>query len=250
MQSKQIQLFGVVGTAVLILFTVIFFGKDFYQLYLKYTQGTTLPALSDEQIVMEADAMKNLQERLDKEAAPMLKEYHPQNESKKSSVAETEEASLSQTETVTPLHEKLHKKASEEELSAVLAEKNEAKEAKADVFSLKDINARLRGLMREGSFFRHSMALSKANKEILDQVAATIKEIPEAFYVVVEGHTEAGVSRSTSETMALRVKQYLAEKLPGVKIESVGYGNEYPVIDEAANKENRRVEILIRRGEK
>jgi len=252
MQSRQIQLFGIIGTAVLILFTVIFFGKDFYHLYLNFTRGTTLPSLSDEQIVMEAEAVKNLQERLDKEAAPMLKKFRPELKSEKSISEMT--TGVVETTSIKKVESHLSK-AEQQSVSSVQQEppsvqKSEKSISQESAVTLPVLNREIRLMMRQVPFFRHSMALTKENKAILDQIVEKIELLSKPFHIVVEGHTEASVSKNTSETMAMRVKQYLIQKLPDVEIESVGYGNDYPIIDEANNKENRRVEILIRRDEK
>jgi len=53
MQSRQIQVFGLIGSVVLILFIVIFLGKDFHQLYLKYGGENLIPSFHDEQVVMK-----------------------------------------------------------------------------------------------------------------------------------------------------------------------------------------------------
>ena len=79
MQSRQIQIFGLIGTMILILFIVIFLGKDFHQLYLNYTQNNTLPTLSDDQIVMDAHVVRELEEKLNEESETVLAGYSTQS---------------------------------------------------------------------------------------------------------------------------------------------------------------------------
>ena len=137
MQSRQIQIFGLIGTMILILFIVIFLGKDFHQLYLNYTQNSTLPTLSDDQIVMDAHAVRELEEKLNEESEAVLAGYSLQSSE---STAMTEEKGRDFAPSV---KEEVHTEAT---VSAALVQSDEnvpdklSKEAGETEYSADDIS--------------------------------------------------------------------------------------------------------------
>jgi outer membrane protein OmpA-like peptidoglycan-associated protein len=248
MQSRQIQVFGLIGSVVLILFIVIFLGKDFHQLYLKYGGENLIPSFHDEQVVMEANVVKNLTERLNRESSQIL-----ENRQQKEAAVSDESVSESHPESVVS-------KVDSEQNTAVVntvvqngslttVEKVSSSEKKlSPQEEIKVLNKEIRTLLAQVPFFKFSMALTPKNKKVLDQIALKLSSLGFAYSITVEGHTEAGVSARSSETMAMRVAGYLTEKIPGITVETVGYGNRYPIIDDPRNIENRRVEIIVRRS--
>jgi outer membrane protein OmpA-like peptidoglycan-associated protein len=249
MQSRQIQVFGLIGSVVLILFIVIFLGKDFHQLYLKYGGENLIPSFHDEQVVMEADVVKNLTERLNRESSQVLENIQEkENASPEKSVSKrvVESSIVSKADTI----EKAVKLPAAIQNGSVAAVQDiSASENKLSAEEeIKILNKEISMLLQQVPFFKFSMALTPKNKKVLDQIALKLSSSGFAYSITVEGHTEAGVSARSSETMALRVARYLKEKIPGITVETVGYGNMYPIIDDPYNTENRRVEIIVRRS--
>ncbi len=219
MQSKQIQLFGFIGSAVLILFIVIFMGKDFYNLFLKYNENLLFLPVSDVQVSQEASAAVAVEDKI----------------AKKSEVSQKSDVEKA------PVVAKKKENVSSPEL-----QKSIVSEAS---FDLSTVNKEIRAMLGTVPFFRYSMALTSKNKAVLNSVSEKLTALPYSYTLDIEGHTEAGISAHVSETMATRVEAYLKRKLPGVTIRTIGYANAYPIIDDPKNRENRRVEIIVRRSD-
>jgi outer membrane protein OmpA-like peptidoglycan-associated protein len=89
--------------------------------------------------------------------------------------------------------------------------------------------------------------------EILDKVAATMKEHPELTLVEIQGHTakanQPDRTRRLSQERAEAVRKYLVKK--GVEAERLvakGYGEDKPVADnetEEGRVQNRRVDFVV-----
>ncbi len=231
MQSRQIQVFGLIGSAVLVLFIVIFLGKDFHRLYLKHAGEISHEVVAEGNTPAETEVIK----------VPVVAEAVSQQQPK--TVAETSVPAVKQEEEVAspPVQEERTKVNGtgqakvESDLPPVRAETPET------------INKEIARLLREAHFFRYSMALTQKNKALLDKVADRLSEISFPYMIEIEGHTERGLSKRASEQMARGVEAYLQNRLPGVTIKIVGYGDAYPIIDDPESLENRRVEIIVRR---
>src|SRR5687768_1638321 len=89
--------------------------------------------------------------------------------------------------------------------------------------------------------------------EVLDKVAATMKEHPELTLIEIQGHTakanQPDRTQRLSQERAEAVRKYLMKK--GVEPERLvakGYGEEKPVADnetEEGRVQNRRVEFVV-----
>ena len=99
--------------------------------------------------------------------------------------------------------------------------------------------------------------LTPLGKEVLEQVAATLKEYPE-FKVVLEGHACSCGSQRYNYTLALNranaVREHLVELgISPSRVSTVSYGELRPAVVEktsADHAKNRRVEFNIRPPEK
>jgi outer membrane protein OmpA-like peptidoglycan-associated protein len=288
MQSRQIQIFGLIGAAILILFIVIFLGKDFHKLYLEYLQSKTLPTLKDDQVVMDAHAVKVLEEKLDEESESVLAEYKTKSVDAEGSVNHARSVTLNdsrivnersreaedkpkkplvvhKTDSVSNINDRhskdniaieVEKKANHENIlqsvSKVLPVTNVQKERVAKPLAASDttvLNRAIHQVVEKGAFFHNGLSLTQQNRDILDNVIEKIKELGSGYSVEVEGHTKRGLAKSYSKQMASETANYLQKGLPGVVIKSVGYGDEYPVIDDLEDVRNTRIEIIVRRSE-
>ena len=93
--------------------------------------------------------------------------------------------------------------------------------------------------------------------EVLDKVAATMKEHPELTLIEIQGHTakanQPDRTQRLSQERAEAVRKYLTKK--GVEPErlvAIGYGEERPVADnetEEGRVQNRRVEFVVLKQE-
>ncbi|RUM68987.1 MAG: hypothetical protein DSZ05_00160 [Sulfurospirillum sp.] len=267
MQSRQIQVFGVIGSSVLVLFIVIFLGADIQRLLQNFTQGTiSLTPISDDQVVMEASAVKDLTDRINSESRELLqsmqahkvqteyKEYKVQTEQpeKKTPQTLTEQERESvpvdvtqQPSQITGMSDDVQAKA----LSDIEVQKRVVPDIEVNTETTESVNSEIRTLLRSVPFFRHSEGLTPENERVLDAIAEKLTSIDYPYTLVVEGHTESGSVPDMSEKMAFDVASYLKRKLSAVVIDSVGYADAYPIIDDPANIENRRVEIIVRRSE-
>ena len=245
MQSRQIQTFGLIGTSVLILFIVIFLGKDFHKLYQYYMNDIALSGMGDEQIVMESHAVENLKNILNEEGSRMLAGYDKEK-SVQNKADETEKiipaAVKTDKKTVLPTSvkstvQKNPPKAVSEAVQKTVSERTPA-----------SVTKKLRYLLGGTPFFHNGLQLTDANTAVLDQVAAQLQKLPYSYKLEVEGHTEKGAGKYFSQKMAEETAAYLKKKLPSVKIKSIGYGSLYPVSDNIQDLANRRIEIIVRRS--
>ncbi len=234
MQSRQILGFGFIGATVLILFTVIFFGRDFYALYRHYLYPHTIsvPA-NDEAIVMEAEAVKALQQRVEEESETILNAVEEKNATA---------VAVSAAE-----HEAMQRPVANDN-AAAQKEAAPAADTKPDT-DIAGINRKIHTLLSASAFFQHSMALTPKNLETLDQISDVIASLPKTYKLVVEGHTEKGLPVSVSAEMAGRVATRLRTNLSDRKIDTIGYGDRYLISDDPYARINRRVEIIVRRDE-
>ncbi len=94
--------------------------------------------------------------------------------------------------------------------------------------------------------------IKKTSYSILDNVVSVLKENP-TWFTTVEGHTDnvgdAGKNKTLSDKRAAAVKKYLTDKgVNGAMLNSVGYGIEKPIADNAkpaGRAKNRRVEFKV-----
>ena len=105
--------------------------------------------------------------------------------------------------------------------------------------------------------------LTSAGKRILDRVSSVLKTRPDVF-VSVEGHTDAkplgkskqvwGTNLALSLARAMSVHDYLKRErsIPEDRMRVVGWGEHKPLIpgqSDEANARNRRVELVLLRGQ-
>jgi outer membrane protein OmpA-like peptidoglycan-associated protein len=281
MQSRQIQIFGLIGTAILLLFIVIFLGKDFHHLYQHYFQHETLPALNDDQIVMDAHTVRELEEKLNEESETVLAGYKAESNkmdmtrdseasdilqterSEETAVLEEEQSRIIKTSTssevaTTAQSEKIEhvKRVSDESSkSAIKPEStiapgtNAASKPERSAVDLTEVNIELKNIIGNGAFFHHELTLTQDNRKILDEAAKEIERIGSGYRLEVEGHTKEGLAKAYSMKMAEKVAAYLRKVLPGIVITTVGYGNEYPISDDLNDASNTRIELIVRRSE-
>jgi len=258
MQSRQIQLFGFLGSAVLILFIVIFLGRDFHRVFLKYSGSLPFAAESDVQVIEKRSITATSVKHTAKKALVSVKDDSkrsiPVEHSGKDTAAKTH-IPVKVTEQVVKSQEE--QKSDAVKVSVVKQKKKDPVVTKAkahDVlssapFDLFSINKEIHAMLGTVPFFHNGIALTSKNKAVLDRVAEKLQTLPFPYVIEVEGHTEAGIAAGVSETMALRVEAYLHQKIPALMIRTIGYADAYPIIDDPESKENRRVEIIIRRRE-
>ncbi|VVT04100.1 OmpA family protein [Erythrobacter sp. EC-HK427] len=102
------------------------------------------------------------------------------------------------------------------------------------------------------TFAVNSTTITPAMREVLDGVAQSMIDYPNSL-IDVMGHTDATGSDSYNLDLSRRraesVSNYLVSRgVARARIESLGYGEQYPVADnttEAGRAANRRVEIRI-----
>ncbi len=280
-QSRQIQLFGFLGTSILILFIVIFLGKDFYALYLHYLSGGEVSVLEEAAKAQRRD--------------PGLSEAAPATEPRSAITADKSEAvaAAERDDSVQPHIQPLQKSGEAFQPPAPVTTKREVKESvvnsgfvnsavqepsaaapsetamsdsgplgvqkvkvvkvsetKSRESDVRAINHRFHLLLQERPFFHSALRLTDANRALLDRVADSVRALPFAAELVVEGHTAQGIAPARSRKMAKIVARYLRTKLPGLKIMTAGYANTYPISDDLKDPANTRIEIIVRRSGK
>ncbi len=106
-------------------------------------------------------------------------------------------------------------------------------------------------LILEGvNFVTGSADLTPASLEILQKVAHSLEAYPEVA-IEIRGHTDsagaAEANRDLSQRRALSVREYLVSLgISAARLTAVGYGEDYPIADNATpdgRARNRRVEI-------
>ncbi len=276
MQSRQIQIFGLLATSLLILFIVIFLGKDFYRLYQSYTQSSELPALDDDQIVMQSYAVENLKQMLDMEQGTKAEKAVEKvsktdtslSQSQREEAAAGDVAHVAKTDAVSPqraaavsqsapvkrpVAEAQQIDTTERETATVAANRPADTQKSAPVViaepeTLAKRNRRIHRMLQNAHLFANGTKLAASDRKVLESVVADLGSLEAPYRLEIEGHTRAGVPERVSLQMARATADYLRERLPGVRIGTVGYGNRYPISDDPYDKENRRVEIIVRRS--
>ncbi len=276
MQSRQIQIFGLLATSMLILFIVIFLGKDFYRLYQSYTQSSSLPALDDDQIVMESYAVENLKQMLDMEQGTKAKQAARKvsqtdaslSQSRREEAAAGDVAHIAKTEAVSPQRAAAVGQSAPVKYPAAEAQQIDTTESEAattaanrsadtkkstpvvmaEPETLAKRNRRIHRMLQNAHLFANGTKLTISDRQVLERIVADLGSLETPYRLEIEGHTRAGVPQRVSLQMAQATAAYLREKLPGVAIGTVGYGNRYPISDDPYDSENRRVEIIVRRS--
>ena len=98
-----------------------------------------------------------------------------------------------------------------------------------------------------------SAVLSMAARDELDQFARVMNDYPKTA-ILIQGHTDSTGSEEYNEALSLRRAQavenhLLMREVGPTRMEAVGYGEGYPVADNATPEGralNRRVSILVR----
>lgn len=210
MTSKEIHFFGLITSALLISFIILYVGKDFYQrIYHK---------------VQDTDTLATIEHTL---PHPIVKQN----------------AMPVQKKTVT-------KGKKDHLADDIILKNKEAevKKEKHTVKGITpDINTLIKNLLQEGKFFQQTNSLQNDDKMILDKVVVLLKNISYPYVLEIEGHTQKGVAVQVSQDMAKKVQSYIQKFLNDIKIETKGYANMYPVSDDLYSSVNRRIEILVRR---
>jgi outer membrane protein OmpA-like peptidoglycan-associated protein len=104
--------------------------------------------------------------------------------------------------------------------------------------------------LRDVTFERNRMELTKGSYEVLDSIAEALKESPE-IRIEIAGHTDATGSRARnialSEARAAAVRRYFISRgVDSARMEVRGYGPDQPVasnLTEEGRAQNRRTEL-------
>ena len=101
-------------------------------------------------------------------------------------------------------------------------------------------------IQSEALFDFDKYAIKGKNNQVLDEVAAKIKEHDDIEFILVTGHTDKigsdAYNQKLSERRADAVKKYLASHgIKDVRIKSVGKGETEPVVDCAGVKGSKKV---------
>ena len=104
-------------------------------------------------------------------------------------------------------------------------------------------------------FHTNSDKLLRKSKKTLDEIINMINDSNLTLSFVVAGHTDASgkatYNKYLSQKRANSVRRYLMEhKLKAKTIEAIGWGEEKPITANPYKKENRRVEIEIKKESK
>ncbi len=275
MRSREIQIFGFVTATLLILFIVIFLGKDFYRLYTERGESVTLPDLQDDQIVMDSHAVKVLQEVLDEESADMMgaaasgKESNAGDSSQKGVPSpERSEAVINEPEIsgAGPMEgevlQNIAEGSSEERGTLRKIDEEEALQtpvthnAELPATAVTDgsdevvqLNREIHRIVTAEPLFDKHERLTVSGKKILEEVTAKLTHLPFPYAIVVEGHTSSSIPEVSGKEMAEEAALFLRERLPEKKITTVSYGSTYPLSDDLSDNLNTRIEIVIRRIE-
>ena len=100
----------------------------------------------------------------------------------------------------------------------------------------------------------NSSTIHQNSKDGLNKIFRALKELSSGTVVTVEGHTDAigdsFFNKQLSQKRANSIKFYLETGgLEHLTIEAIGYGEEQPLVNNPNDKQNRRVEIVLKRGE-
>lgn len=137
------------------------------------------------------------------------------------------------------------------------AETEKAPQQLADVqhASIESTQSKINTILMENPIYfkKNSNELTLTSKQVLDRIIDIVNRTTEEIEAMrIAGHTDASGSavynKRLSEKRAQSVRDYLIEhRIHIPRIETVGYGEEQPITDNPYDKENRRVEITIRR---
>jgi OOP family OmpA-OmpF porin len=102
-------------------------------------------------------------------------------------------------------------------------------------------------------FEYNKAVISQASFELMDEIAAVMKNHPELKKVRIEGHASADGNprwnKKLSAARATAVMHYLVDHgVPADELSAVGFGSERPIADNATpdgREQNRRVEFTI-----
>ncbi len=241
MVSRQIHFFGFIGGSLLILFIVLFWGKDFYNQWHNYNVSNyDIETVDSDQIVMQKSALESLAQSLDEESDYMV-EKNVQEQSQKH------------------LEKKDEKKPDlldiDQDVQKVTLKKNSLSADEGSVSEPKKIDnafllaqQSIKKILTTHILLQNQAYLGEDDKKVLDKIILLLKPLKEDMKIVVEGHTQMGVAPSVSSNMAKEVSKYLKQNLPAFKIESIGYGSQYPLSGDIYDISNKRVEIILRRS--
>ena len=122
--------------------------------------------------------------------------------------------------------------------------------------NLKEIKEKITTLLKDNPIYFKisSSTIHQDSKEGLNKIVRALKELSYGVVVTVEGHTDAigdaFFNKKLSQKRANSIKFYLEKGgLDHLIIESIGYGEEQPLVNNPNDKQNRRVEIVLKRGE-
>ncbi len=219
MTSKEIRFFGFMISLLLVLFIVLFFGKNLYRIvHAKAQMAHTSVPVPSEVSSVESSIHKEKKE---------LKKIVQISPNIKTKQKETKQIDLKVIE------------------QKVLKKKQTISKEKAP--SQPDINVLIKNLVEKGNFFRQSDLLQEDDKIILNKVINLLKSLTYPYKIEVEGYTQEGVASDISIKMAGIVGRYLKSALSDVEIQAKGYGSQYPISGDIYSNINRRINILVRR---
>ncbi len=219
MTSKEIRFFGFMISLLLVLFIVLFFGKNLYK------------------IVHAKAAMAHTSVPVPSEVSSVESSIHKEKKELKKIVQVSPDIKTKQKET-----KQIDLKVIEQK---VLKKKQTVSKEKAT--SQPDINVLIKNLVEKGNFFRQSNLLQEDDKIILNRVINLLKSLTYPYKIEVEGYTQEGVASDVSIKMAGIVGRYLKSALSDVEIQTKGYGSQYPISGDIYSNINRRINILVRR---
>ena len=111
-------------------------------------------------------------------------------------------------------------------------------------------------LSKKPIYFKFGSSQLTANsKQTLKSIAKMLDKSGYKYTLSIEGHTDAkgneNYNKILSKKRATSVQNYLKKYCKNIKeISAVGYGSSKPKVKNPKSKKNRRVEIIIKRGEK
>ncbi len=240
MVSRQIHFFGFIGGSLLILFIVLFFGKEFYNQWCDYSVSDyELQTIKSDQIVMQKSALEDLAQSLNEQSDYMI------YEDLRKAVDEDREKKGIKKPDLLIVDEELRKvTVSKKDHSLKQDPSSEQKEKPDPVTSVK---RSIKEIMNSYALLQNRSYLNDEDKKVLDRIVSLLRPLKENIKVVVEGHTQSGLAPFISSDMAEATSKYLQESIPSLNIESIGYANRYPICEDVNDISNKRVEIIIRK---
>lgn len=153
----------------------------------------------------------------------------------------------SETENVKKVGENLKIASIEKPLNLV---KNEAK--KSPMRSDSDKEVSIASLLNAFKYIRFDKSgkIEQASYTFLAKLAPLLKD-SDKYYLEIEGysHTDKkrSISQKRSEAYALSIKDALSTLSASIKMQTVGYSDQYPLYDDTKDRRNSRVELKLRR---